>query len=120
MAKKENLLLRFVLIFIAVLVFTFFDYLVHASSAYLTVPFYYFKHKIIYGTLWACIAALIFKKLEIKKQALLITLITVGLLQINYIYLGFPLWFHLIVVSEHFFFMYFATYFALRILERIE
>lgn len=108
------------LIFAAVLVLTFFDYLVHASSDYLTVPFYYFQHKILYGTLWACLAALIFRKVEIKKQAFLITLITVGLLQLNYILQGYPLLFNLITVSEHFFFMYFATYFALRILEKIE
>ena len=119
MAKKENILLRFVLIVIAVLVFTFFDWIVHSSSAYLAVPGYYFKHKIIYGTLWACIASLVFRKVEIKKQAFLITAITVGLLQLNYIYLGFPLLFHLIIVTEHFFFMYLATYFALKMLKKL-
>ena len=117
MAKKENLILRVVLIFLAILVFTFFDYLVHASSDYLSVPSYYFKNKIIYGTFFACLASWIFRKVEIQKQAFLIAAITVGLLQINYILIGYPLMFHLIVVIEHLFFLYLATYFALRILK---
>ena len=87
---------------------------------YLAVPSIYFKNKIIYGTLWAWLSSLAFRKGSISRQALLISAVTVGLLQIRYALYGYPLLFHAIILTEHFAFMYAASYGALRILERIQ
>ncbi len=117
LALKE-LVLRFVLMLAAVLVFTFFDWIVHSSWSYLAVPSWYFVHKIEYGTLWAFLSSLIFRKLPLKKQSLFITIIVVGLLQIRYALYGYPLFFHAIVLTEHFIFLWASSYGALKVLER--
>lgn len=119
MKKSKNISLRITAMFLAVLVFTFFDWMVHSSFSYLAVPTWYFRNKIIFGTLYASLASLIFKKGSVNKQAIIITAITVSLLQIRYALYGYPLLFHLIVLSEHFVFMYFASLCALKIIVKI-
>lgn len=114
---KETIL-QLVFMLAAVLVFTFFDWIVHNSWDYLAVPTQYFTHKIAYGTLWAFLASLIFRKQSIPAQAAWITVITVGLLQIMYALYGYPLLFHIVVVTEHLFFMYLATYFSLKLVKK--
>lgn len=114
---KETIL-RFIFMLAAVLVFTFFDWIVHNSWSYLAVPSLYFIHKMEYGTLWAFLASLVFRKQKIPAQAAWIAIITVGLLQIMYILYGYPLLFHVIVLTEHILFMYLATYFSLKLLMR--
>ncbi|MBI5001873.1 hypothetical protein HZC31_00645 [Candidatus Woesearchaeota archaeon] len=87
----------------------------HQSSQMLEVPLWYFTNKILYGTLWACLAGLFVTKLSIPKQAAVITIVTVTLLQIRYLLYGYPVLFHLIVFPEHLFFLYVATYYMLKI-----
>ena len=41
----------FLVILAIILVFTFFDYLIHSLSEKYTVPSYYFRNKVIFGTL---------------------------------------------------------------------
>lgn len=120
MIRYEKIALRFFFILVAILVFTFFDWIFHSSSVYLTVPFWYYKNKIIYGTLWAFLSSIIFRNLKIKKQAFVISIITIFLLQIRYIAYGYPLLFHLIVVIEHFFFLYMTTFFSLKLGEKLK
>lgn len=115
----KEVLLRFVFLLGAVLVFTFFDWIVHSSWSYLEVPGFYFMNKIIYGTLIAFLASLAFRKPSIPKQAAIITLVTVGLLQVRYILYGYTLLFHVIIVAEHLFFMFFSTWGALKLLEKV-
>jgi len=115
----KEVVLRFVLVLAAVLVFTFFDWIVHSSSIYLSVPGFYYKNKIFYGTLLAFLSSLVLRKLPIVKQSLFTTLITVGLLQIRYVLYGYPLYFHVIVLLEHFIFLWASSYMALKLLYRI-
>jgi hypothetical protein len=112
--------LRLVFMFCAVLVFTFFDWLVHSGWAYLSVPQWYFTNKIIYGTLWAWLVSLFFRKGAIWRQAAWIAGITVILLQIRYILYGYPPLFHAIILPEHFLFLYFASVGALKLLARVQ
>ena len=112
---KEAIRLFFAML-AAVLVFTFFDWLVHSSSPYLAVPPWYFKNKIIYATLYAFIISLFVRKQTLAKQAAWISGITVVLLQIRYALCGYPLYFHAIVLTEHAIFLYLSSYFALKIL----
>lgn len=119
MKKSKSIYWRAVAMFLAVLAFTFLDWIVHSSFSYLAVPAGYFRNKIIFGTLYASLASLIFKKGRLYKQALIITTITVLLLQARYLVYGYPLLFHIIVLAEHFLFMYFASLCALKILTKI-
>ncbi len=116
----KEVVLRFVLMLAAVLVFTFFDWIVHSSSAYLSVPSFYFKNKIIYGTLFAFLSSLVFRKLPLKKQSFFITIVTVLLLQIRYVLYGYTLFFHAVVLVEHFIFLWASSYGALKVLERMK
>jgi len=115
----KEAVLRFVLMLAAVLVFTFFDWLVHSSSAYLSVPGFYFRNKIMYGTVLAFLSSLVFRKLSLGKQSLFTSLITVGVLQIRYALYGYPLYFHLIVLPEHFIVLWASSYGALKVLGSI-
>ena len=110
--------LQLVLLFAAVLVFTFFDWLVHSTSSALAVPPWYFRNKIIFSTIMTFVLSLIFRKGSTAKRSLLIALPTVLLLEIRYAFYGYPLLFHAIVLPEHFIFLYISTFFALRILDK--
>ncbi|VVB80829.1 Uncharacterised protein [uncultured archaeon] len=117
--KLKPFILRFICILAAVLVFTFFDWIVHSSFEALAVPSWYFRNKIIYGTIIAFVASLVFRKVSIPKQAALITIFTVGLLQIRYALYGYPWWFHVIVLTEHAIFLFITSFVALKILSRL-
>ncbi len=100
-AQRICVLNRLLAITCAIFIFTFFDWLVHTNIASLGVPSWYFSHKILYGTLWACLTSFFVQKMPTKKQAGIITIVTVTLLQIRYALWGYPLEFHLVVIPEH-------------------
>ncbi len=100
-------------LFGAVLVFTLLDWLVHQASPILEVPSWYFRNKIIFATLYACIIGFFVEKSSLKVQAAMITLITVTLLEIRYISYGYPFEFHAIIFPTHLILLYGATYVAL-------
>lgn len=102
-------------LFGAVLVFTFFDWLVHQSSPILSVPSWYFRNKIIFGTVYAAIAGFFVSGYSLKKQAAIITLLTVMLLQIRYLLSGYTWEFHAIIFPAHLLLLYGATYAMLRV-----
>jgi len=113
----KKYLIQLACMFAAVLVFTFLDYLVHQSSDFLTVPSWYFRNKIIYGTIYVFLISLFVRTLKIHWQALLISFITITLLQIRYYLIGYPSLFHLIIYSEHLIFLFVSSYGALYLLE---
>lgn len=53
---------RIGLILIIICLGTVIDYFVHQTDPRFSVPFVYFPHKIFYGTLWAFVGYLVFKK----------------------------------------------------------
>ncbi len=116
----KNLSIRFLAILSAILIFTFFDWIVHNSTTFLTVPREYFTNKIIYGTIWAFLAFLIFRKKSIQMQAVLITIITVALLQIRYFLYGYSWLFQIIVIPMHLIFLYLALLISLKLFSRIK
>ena len=69
------------------------DFMVHQMSPYFSVPNSYFPHKIFYGTLWAFIGYLIFRK-KIKTSfwlAFTIAAVPATLLQTMYFIQGHQL-----------------------------
>ena len=113
--NTKQLITRFGLVLLAVFVFSFLDWLVHSSSPYLSVPSWYFRNKIIFGTIIAFVASLFLHKQTIWRQSLIVSLITVVLLEIRYAFLGYAWWFHAIVLPEHFIFLTLTLYVALKI-----
>ncbi len=80
-------LLILVAVFITILIFTFFDFLIHSLSKEYAVPDYYFKNKIIYGTLIGFITYLFLKNKSIFTKALIFSSIVSVLLQIRYYFI---------------------------------
>lgn len=93
--KKINLvnwILIALTIFIIILIFTAIDYYIHTLNEKYSVPDYYFKNKIIFGTLMGFITySLIKKKIKtpLIKSFIFSAIISI-LLQIRYYLEGYP------------------------------
>lgn len=87
----------------AVLVGTALDYLVHEASPAFAVPDFYFRHKIIYATLWLFVGLGLFWRVRAPfTKAVLVTAFFAVVLQTRYFLLGYPLWFVLFFMAVHF------------------
>ena len=86
----EKILLTLTIIFIAVVIFTAIDYLVHGLSPEYSVPDYYFKNKIIFATIIGSIVYFFIKKRVFWQKSLIVSLVTAVLLQIKYYLQGYP------------------------------
>src|SRR3989304_916677 len=86
----ERILLTITIIFIAVVIFTAIDYLVHGLSPEYSVPDYYFKNKIIFATIIGSIVYFFIKKRVFWQKSLIVSLVTAVLLQIKYYLQGYP------------------------------
>ena len=86
----ERILLTITIIFIAVVIFTAIDYLVHGLSPEYSVPDYYFKNKIIFATIIGSIVYFFIRKRVFWQKSLIVSLVTAVLLQIKYYLQGYP------------------------------
>ncbi len=85
-----------------ILIFAFIDYLFHRLSKEYDVPSYYFRNKIIFGTLIGCISYYFIRNLVFWKRALVFSAIIVVLLQIRYYLEGYPKDFVFLFLGIHF------------------
>lgn len=112
-------LIKYIYIFIVVLaiilVFTFFDYLIHSLSESWSVPSYYFRNKIIFGTLIGFIAYLFLKEKSVFSKALVFSAIISLLLQIRYALAGFSLNFVVDFLFIHFFILLAVSFIAFKL-----
>lgn len=99
--KTKNWLAAFVLVLLAVLLFTFIDFLFHLISEEYAVPGWYFRNKIIFETLYVCLAYWLFRKLNPALSSFLTAIITATLLQARYYFLGFDLEFVILFWGIH-------------------
>jgi len=108
--KAKEIIKVFLLSFFAILIFTLVDYFFHFIVPEFSVPSWYFRNKLIYGTLIGFIFLLTVKNLKLStlKKSFLFSLIVVLLLQIRYLYYGYTLQFHLFFIPMHFLIL-FAT-----------
>lgn len=98
----KKILIIFLVIFGIILVFTLIDYLFHQLSPDYSVPSYYFRNKIIFGTLIGLICYFFIRKLNVFKKALVFSLIIVILLQIRYYIEGYSKYFVFLFLGIHF------------------
>lgn len=87
---------------VIVLLFTLVDYFTHSLSPSYSVPSYYFRDKIIFGTFWVLVAYYFVGKREILPRSLIISAFTAVVLQIRYYLIGYPLNFVLSFLVLHF------------------
>lgn len=101
MTKKYYILSFFVTLLI-ILIFAGLDYLIHSLSNEYSVPSYYFRNKIIFGTLIGYLSYLLFQKRSVFVKSLLVSLLVSVLLQVRYFIEGYPLDFVLLFLFVHF------------------
>ncbi len=88
--RWEQLLFTLAIIFLTVIIFTAIDYVVHGLSPGYAVPGYYFRNKIIFGTIIASLAYYFVRKKVFWQKSLAVSAVTVILLQVKYYLQGYP------------------------------
>lgn len=117
-AKKSYILAFFVILGI-ILLFAGIDFLAHKLSHEYDVPSYYFRNKIIYGTIIAFIAYLFLKNKKPFMKALGVSAITCVLLQIRYYLEGYPLDFVVLFLFIHFVILLSISWLAFKFIKKI-
>jgi len=120
MKKRTNYFLAFLVILGIILIFTGVDYLAHLISPDYSVPSYYFKNKIIFGTIYGFIAYLFIKNQAPMKKALIFSATISILLQLRYYFIEhYSLEFVLEFLVIHFAILLPLSYLAFKYIKRI-
>ena len=116
----KNAIIIFLVVLAIILVFTFFDYLTHLLSKEYAVPSYYFRNKIIFGTLIGLIAYYFTRDLVFWKKSLIFSASVSALLQIRYTIEGYPLDFVILFLFIHFTILLAVSMIAFKLTERFK
>ena len=108
--KLKDYIKLLVLTLVIILIFTAIDAIFHIVIPEFAVPSWYFRNKIIYGTLIGFISLIFLRKKKIFIRSLLFSAIVTVPLQIRYAYYGYPLYFHLFFIPAHFLILLGASY----------
>lgn len=100
--KIKNLFLIFLIIFATILLFAFFDYLLHSLSEKYAVPPRYFPNKIMYGTIYGFFIFLLVRKQSPFIKSFLFSLVVDVSLQTRYFLEGYPPDFVFLFLILHF------------------
>lgn len=100
----KRIVRQFFIVFLVILIGTGLDWLVHQTSPAYAVPSWYFRNKIIFGTLLGCAAFLLARRYarDYRWQAFWTALIVAVLLQFRYLLLGYSAEFLLLFLGVHF------------------
>lgn len=101
-AASRQLACAFLAVFAVILIFAFIDFLIHSSSEEYAVPSYYFRNKIIFGTIIGLIAYYFIRRTRPLAKALLFSAAVSILLQIRYFLEGYPIKFVIEFLVIHF------------------
>lgn len=107
--KIGNYFPDLLIVFLIILIFTLIDALVHSLSVDYAVPDYYFRNKIIFGTIIGFITCLFIKNKESFTKSLIFSVIISVLLQIRYALEGYNLKFVIEFLFFHFLILLFTS-----------
>ncbi len=99
--KIKPIFLNFLITIPIIFIFTLLDWFVHQTNSYLSVPDWYFRNKIIFGGLYIFLILLFTEKFSIIKRSLIVTFVTISLLQIRYVMIGYNSFFHSVIYPSH-------------------
>lgn len=120
-SKKRGLQKYFmisIVVLSVILVFTLFDYLIHTLKNEYSVPSYYYRNKIIYGTIIGFITYLFIKKQEPFRKSLIFSGVIAVLLQVRYTIEGYPLDFVVLFLFIHFLILLSVSYLVFRFIDK--
>lgn len=100
--KAKHVLLAAIIALAGVLLFSLIDIGVHSLSDEYAVPPRYFPNKILYGSLIALGALLVLRKQKLWTKVLVTSALVSVLLQLRYLFEGYPLDFVLLFLVIHF------------------
>ena len=98
----KKIIYSFITASVIILIFAFIDYLFHQLSNEYDVPGYYYKNKIIYGTIIGFLAYFLTRKQKLLTKTLVFSAGVSIILQIRYYLEGYPLDFVLLFLGIHF------------------
>lgn len=110
--NKESIILALLIVFTIILIFTAIDYYIHSLSEEYSAPSYYFKNKIIFGTLIGFITYISIKnriKTPLIKSLMFSSVISI-LLQIRYYLEGYPKIFVFEFLFIHFIILFLVSF----------
>ena len=109
----------FLVILLIMLIFTFIDFLIHSFKEEWSVPDYYFRNKIIFGTLIGFITYLFVKNKENLFKSLVFSGVTSVLLQIRYFLEGYSIKFVLEFLIIHFLVLFIISLIIFKLIEKL-
>lgn len=129
MAKKEKTagiwsferLVKILLVVAGIIcIFTFFDFIIHSLSREYGVPSYYFRNKIIFGTLWSFFIYLILRrwKIALSWKSLIFSALIATILQTRYYYEGYSLDFVIEFLFFHFLILWPVSYLVFKAVKK--
>jgi len=101
-AKLKEYITFLFISFIIILILTIIDYFIHSLSPDYAVPSYYFRNKVIFGTIIGFIVLIFAQKLSTSKKSVIFSAVVSLLLQVRYFLEGYPIKFVLEFLFIHF------------------
>ncbi len=89
-SKIKDLALEIISVIAIILIFTAIDYYIHSLSKEYSVPSYYFKNKIIFGSLIGFAAYFFIKNKQLLTKSIIFSAVISILLQTRYYLEGYP------------------------------
>ncbi len=109
----------FLVVLLIILIFTFVDFLIHSLSKEYSVPDYYFRNKIIYGTIIGLIIYFLTRNKKPLIKSLIFSVVVSVLLQIRYFLEGFSLEFVFEFLIIHFLILFIISLLIFKFLEKL-
>ena len=116
--KFRPLILIFLSVFIIILIFTLIDVFVHSLSERYAVPDYYFRNKVIFGTIIGFVTYLVIKNKKLFVKSLIFSAVVSILLQIRYFLEGYSLKFVIEFLFFHFLMLIFVSLICFKIFDK--
>lgn len=111
----KNVVLTFLVVLGIILLFTLIDFFIHKLNREYDVPSYYFRNKIIAGTLIGFITYLFIRNQKLGVKSLVFSAIISVLLQIRYYIEGYPKDFVFLFLGIHFAILLLVSWFIFKI-----
>ncbi|MFA4952753.1 MAG: hypothetical protein WC584_00870 [Candidatus Pacearchaeota archaeon] len=109
----------FFIVFLIILILTFIDFLIHSLSKEYAVPDYYFRNKIIFGTIIGLIIYFLVKNKNPLIKSLTFSVVVSVLLQIRYFLEGYPIRFVIEFLAIHFIILFIVSIITFKYLKRL-
>ncbi|MBS3075795.1 hypothetical protein J4429_05040 [Candidatus Pacearchaeota archaeon] len=120
LGKKDikKIVYSFLIILLIILLFTLGDYFMHLLKDEYSVPSYYFKNKLIFGTIIGSFVFIFIRKMNLLKKSLIFSLLISIFLQIRYFLEGYSKDFVFLFLFIHFLILFITSLIIFKISDK--